>query len=983
MEIQPPIQQKSKNFFAQKKNIPVAILGLVVVVAMGLVISQKGKIQTFLGGLTIPPQGQGASLSMLMNVGDTAAQPGTTTWSGDIAQNQNISVRVLYVPPTSNNVPLSAIDAVVKFDPEFFEVTKDPEKGNFTDPIRAIFNNTTGMVEFAVGSPFPGQTFQVGDSATARTVGSFTLHPKKLGTTNISFDYGSSRGTGLSHTVAVDDNGSAIDILDKVENKSVNILNSKPVIASTDTVRPARGITNSDAETKVYVTGKFFGSDSVVKLNSSASVTYQFTPSYISPDGTNLVFSIPASFVGNTGGYALGVVSSGQVGWKTLPSSTNADYNGFFLSPVPTDSTAKYYPIIDAVTPNNFSAHVDQTQNITITGTKFNFLNGTVKVPVTAAQIINGTHAYSLSNIVVNTTGTQITATIPSQIEPGQYDLQVLYDSRAGTNGTNDTLPNALSFGEVPQISTVLPSEISTDYTNGLPLSIGGQNFGADKTKVSVTLSGPQNATLQVDSVEGTGGTSITAASSSALALGQYDVTVSVNGISKTSAKAFTVTDGVTPKILSVSPSSFESDYANGTKIQVKGEDLQRTTSMTLKGGSQNFSITTFDVGTIENGNETTLNATLPNGVPVGTYALNLALSNGKSTELSSALIVTAPIPTPGVTSVSPANVTDGYTGTPSLTIMATDFGTSPIVTLVGAQTYALTSTQVSGTQIVGTIPGVMAVGKYKVSVTSRGKTGSLDNAFEVKEKPAPTITGISPSTIEIGYQDKTPVTISGTNFRAGSKVRIQGPATYEFGNPVVSSDFTKIDAQLPAGIQLGQYKLIVYGGANDPVVSASIQFVITQTPQKVLAPTVTNTSNTKFSTQLSASWTLPAGSPAPQYYQYRVLDNGNEIRAWDADKIQLATSVTAKGLNLLNGHSYTIQVRGVNAAGPGDITTSSATVTYSANIDHDANEKVGLNDLKILGLAVGRKDKPMEDINQSGLVSFDDLGILLSQWNP
>jgi hypothetical protein len=966
-----------KDVFQQKRDIPVAILAVVLVAAMGLVASQRGNIKTFLGGLALPPEGQGAGLAMLPNVGDALAAPGSYTWSGEIAANQNVTVRLQYVMPASvnNNVPLSAVDAVLHFDPAFFEVAKDPVKGVFTDPIKASYDNTAGTVEFAAGNPYPGKTFQ---ATSDRTLGSVTLHPKKVGSTTLSFDYGTGRGSGLSHVVVVDNNGAAVDILDKTESANVTIRDAKPVIASTDTLTPARGITNSDAPTKVYLTGKFFGTDSVVKLNSSSGTVYQFNPLSISQDGTKIIFEIPTNFSGIPGSYNIGVTSAGQTGWKGS--------NSFYLSPVPTDTTSKYYPVIDSAAPTAFTAKSQQTQNITVTGTRFSFTNGTLKVPVTGVQILNKDHMYSLTNVVVNATGTQVTAVIPASVEPGTYDLQVLYDSRAATNGTSDTLPNAITFGEVPTISQVFPASVSTDYTNGLPLEISGKNFGSDKSNISVRLAGPQSVTLSVNSVsEGTESVaaSILASSTTNFPEGQYDVVVDVNGQSQTLARALTVTGAVVPKIISSTPSMVEFGYTSSTKIQISGEDLNRTQSIEFKNATQSFSAASFTVASVENGNSVTLDVVLPNNLATNTYAAKLTLINGQSTEYAYALTVTPPAPTPVVASVAPNNVTDGYSGTPQVVITGTNFGTTPFVTLVGTKTYSVTATQSTDTQITGTIPNGMEPGMYKTSVASRGKTGTLENAFEVKQKPAPTISGVSPSTIEIGYADKTPVTVTGTNFRTGSKVRIEGPATYEFSNPVVSSDFTKIDAQLPAGIQLGQYKLIVYGGGNDPVVSASIQFVITQTPQKVLAPTVTNNSNAKFSTQLSASWTLPAGSPAPQYYQYRVLDNGNEIRGWTDEKIQLATSVVAKGLNLLNGHSYAIQVRGVNAAGTGDVATSAATATSSANIDHDANEKVGLNDLKLLGLAVGRKDKPMEDINQSGLVSFDDLGILLGQWNP
>jgi hypothetical protein len=954
----------SQNIVPKRNRLtPTVVLAVAVGLAVVL-LTQGAKIQTFLGGVGVPGSNEGTELRLHLDPELHLIEPYAVNMS------QDIPIQVTF--KQHKNVSLSAVDAVLHFDPAYVKVKEVPKVQKFKHAIKAEFDNVAGTVTLAVGQPFPGLLLPSDNWEDILATVIFV--PQKVGTAQFTIDFGSGSNQ-LSHSVITDDNGAPIDILQNATNIQVAINDYPPILLSADVLSPTRGLLNNDTRTPVRVTGKYFGKDSVVSLNDAVGTRYPFTPTYVSSNGTELIFSIPKNFQGATGVYALGVTSNGQTGYKKN-SNNQPNFNAFFLAPVTPDSE-KYYPSITSASPTVFTADIDSQQNIIVSGTRFTYKNGTVDYYVNSGQIISGGHQYSLSNIVVNPSGTQITAKLPTRLESGTYDLQVGYNNNVVTNGTVDTLEDAVVVGNQPRIESISPTTTSTDYSKNAFIQLSGGNFGIDKTKVTVNLIGQQTIPLEIASISDN---YIGAFVREKIGPGVYAVVVSVNSISQSKENALTITSPLQPRLLSVDPSVLESGYANPVKMSVLGENIQQANSILLRGTLQDHSAPF--VLRDSDGINATIEATVPSNLPVGAYNLHITMSNGQTVDYENALNIKPASPTPLVTNIQPNNVVDGYSNSPVVIISGSNFGASPIVTLVGSQTYSLTNTQVTDTQITGTIPNGMAIGKYKISVTSKGKTGNMDNAFEVKDKPAPTITSVTPSTLEITYPDNTPVTIIGTNFRSNSKVKLIGPAEYELRNPTVNAEFTQIQAQLPSGIQPGTYKIAVYSDGG-PIATAEIVFIVTQTPQKVMAPIVTNLSDPKWSTKLSASWTLPIGSSAPQYYQYRILDNGNEIRAWDYDKIQLATSVTAKGLTLMNGHIYTLQVRGVNSAGPGDITTSTTVTTRSANLDYDPNEKVGLNDLQLLGRSMGRKDKPMGDINQNGIVSIDDLGILLTLWNP
>lgn len=973
-------ENTNRKFFTKRRSLS-GLLIIVSLMAIAALYFQRGNLLTFLGGVGVPPLGSGATL----------LQRPSGFWDGTVSQSIDKTINV-YIK-LGKSVPLSSAEAIIHFDPAFIEVKDAPKLTTlFQDHVKASYDNNSGTVTLAAGEPYPGTSPLQENNEVL--FASFDIKFKQTGDTTLRFDYGSGRESGTSHVVVTDDQSEPVDILDHAESLPIQILSPVPRINTQEQYNGIvpRTITISSSTDRVpmIINGRGFDETTQVLFKcfyGNNPTVWTMNPSYTSSDGTSVMVYIPQNGTAlndllgggcpNTGTLypsVIGVQTQYGTTWYKTSSGNNVEFKYVTASSLYDPSITSD---VQSVTPGS---------SITVAGKNFQFYQNNGPTPV---QLINKDHIVPLTNIVVTPansyrTTNQLTATVPTSTPAGVYDIQIVQNmSGKDIPDKEAVLLRGVVVAEAPEVVSVSPSATSADFSKNLPLQIIGHNFGDDVAKIAVALSGPESVTLNtLDVVQEDGDSILSAALPKTLSKGTYNVAVSVNGVTDQKENALVVTEPIQPTILAAVPSSLESGYPTGSKVAVNGNNLQQTNSASWKLGSQEYGTTFSTSGSSPE--EFALHVDVPTNLPLGKYALNLALANGQSTELNEALTVVAPIPTPHISTFTPASVTEGYDANTSLVIDGVDFGASPTVSLAGPQTYALSLTETTTTHITAALPAQMEIGVYKVAVTSQGKTGSRENAFEVKAKPVPVIGGIAPVMLDQTYAEGTNITLNGSNFYPNTQVRLKNTTkTYELNNETQSVDGTQIKATLSQGVAPGVYDVEVYSSAQDPIGRLVAAFTLKEVPLHIMAPAVVNTSDARWSTKLSATWTLPAGSAAPQYYQYRVLDNGNEIRKWDAEKIGLVTSVTAKGLTLMNGHAYTIEVRGVNIAGVGEVGKSGSVTTRSANLDYDANEKVGLSDLGILGKNVGRTDKPMADINQSGLVSFDDLGILLSLWNP
>src|SRR5665811_175112 len=168
--------------------------------------------------------------------------------------------------------------------------------------------------------------------------------------------------------------------------------------------------------------------------------------------------------------------------------------------------------------------------------------------------------------------------------------------------------------------------------------------------------------------------------------------------------------------------------------------------------------------------------------------------------------------PVPTTTSLSPSSATAGDSGF-TLTVNGTNFVAGSVVKWEGADR---TTTYVSATQLTASITAadITTAGTASVTVFNPAPGGGESNSqtFTINnQNPVPTTTSLSPNSATAGDSGFT-LTVNGTNFVAGSKVRWNGAdrtTTY------VSA--TRLTASIPASdiVTAGTASVTVYNPAT------------------------------------------------------------------------------------------------------------------------------------------------------------------------
>lgn len=164
--------------------------------------------------------------------------------------------------------------------------------------------------------------------------------------------------------------------------------------------------------------------------------------------------------------------------------------------------------------------------------------------------------------------------------------------------------------------------------------------------------------------------------------------------------------------------------------------------------------------------------------------------------------------PTPTLSSLSPAS---GTAGGASFTLTANGGGFVAESKVYWAGS-PLTTTYVSGTQLTATVPAasIATPGTATVTVVTPTPGGGTSNGLPfVTTWPAPTVTGISPSS---GHNTgPVAVTVTGTGFRAGSTVSLMSGATPAASGAATLVNSTQLTATLDlTGLALGAYDVKV-----------------------------------------------------------------------------------------------------------------------------------------------------------------------------
>jgi hypothetical protein len=378
--------------------------------------------------------------------------------------------------------------------------------------------------------------------------------------------------------------------------------------------------------------------------------------------------------------------------------------------------------------------------------------------------------------------------------------------------------------------------------------------FGPAAGGTSVTISG--TGLLGVMSVKfgGTAASTFTINSDSSItatapaqSAGTVDVTVSTlgGGTSATSANDRFTYD-TTPTVTSVSP--IAGVATGGTIVTITGTGFLTTVATTgVKFGSTNA--TTFTVNS-----DTQITATAPAHAP-GPVDVTVTNTSTPGTSATSANDQFTYDTTPTITSLSPASgVAAGGTG---VTITGTGFLTTVATTGVKfGGTNATTFTVNSDTQITATAPAGSA-GTVDVTVTNTTGTSALsvNDIFTYTPLAAPTVTSVSPSSgVASGG---TSVTITGTNFTAGSTVNFGASAA----TGVTVNSSTSITATSPAGSGTVNVTVTTSGGTS--ATGAANQFIYIPavtalgTPSTVIAGTTASFTTNTYGPTASGSVVL------------------------------------------------------------------------------------------------------------------------------
>ena len=226
------------------------------------------------------------------------------------------------------------------------------------------------------------------------------------------------------------------------------------------------------------------------------------------------------------------------------------------------------------------------------------------------------------------------------------------------------------------------------------------------------------------------------------------------------------------PTVTGVSPSS--GSTLGGTSVTITGTNFTGATAVTF-GGNAASGVTVV--------NNTTITATTP-ARAAGTASVVVTTPGGSNAANSLYTYVT---PAPTVASVTPPS---GSTlGGTNVTITGTNFTGTTGVTIGGN---AATGVTVVNPSTITAITPAGNAGTASVVVTTSGGSNAANSLFSYVA-PAPTVTGVSPSSGSIS--GGTNVTITGTNFTGATAVTFGGNAAS--GVTVVNA--TTITATTPA----------------------------------------------------------------------------------------------------------------------------------------------------------------------------------------
>ncbi|OWK47361.1 beta strand repeat-containing protein [Fimbriiglobus ruber] len=154
------------------------------------------------------------------------------------------------------------------------------------------------------------------------------------------------------------------------------------------------------------------------------------------------------------------------------------------------------------------------------------------------------------------------------------------------------------------------------------------------------------------------------------------------------------------------------------------------------------------------------------------------------------------PVTTPTLTGISPSSVTAGA-GATTVTLTGTQFVPGATTVNFGGTPITPATVSADGTTLTFVVPASAEATAGTTGVTVTTPAGTSGAQTFTVNNPVPTLTGISPTTVPADSPDTT-VTLTGTNFVAGSTVTVNGTALPAGSVTYISP--TELTAVVPAG---------------------------------------------------------------------------------------------------------------------------------------------------------------------------------------
>lgn len=364
---------------------------------------------------------------------------------------------------------------------------------------------------------------------------------------------------------------------------------------------------------------------------------------------------------------------------------------------------------------------------VTVTGTNFD----------PAAQVSFGGQAASAVTVAGSTS---LTATSPVSTVPGPVSVLVRNPDGQQANRTSGFTYTAAA----PTLSALSPSTGSTD--GGLTVTLTGTNFYAGATvRFGANTAG---------AVVVTSATSLTCVSPPGTP-GASQVSVTNVDSQTSGTQPFTYV-APPPSVSTVTPTS--GPIGGGTVVTLAGGNFQTGASVSFDGiAATNVTVTSVS----------SLTATTP-AHDAGVAVVGVRNPDGQEGFRPSGFTFVPP-PPPTVTQVAPVQGT--ALGGTSVTVTGTNFLTGATVSFGGA---LATNVVVNSATSISCLTPARPAGQVAVVVTNPGGgQGTRANGYTYVAPPAPTLTGVAPSSGSIN--GGTAVTLTGTNFAPGATVSFGG----------------------------------------------------------------------------------------------------------------------------------------------------------------------------------------------------------------